>query len=205
MALFLAPLLSTSPLGRAAVSILLSVVLLASLNIVAARRGHFRIGLALFVASIAAIWAGILLEVPALLGGGRILSIIFLAVTVAAILPRLLRAERVTAEVLWGALSVYLIIGLMGAFAFAAIAVWQPEALDTPTGASLSTGSALSGDLIYFSFVTQTTLGYGDISPVSPLARSVAMFLAIGGVLYLAVLVATLVGVYASQTHEPEA
>ncbi len=183
-------------------SVLLSFVLRASLNIVAEQRSHFRIGLGLFLASVAAIWAGILLGVPSLLGGGRIPSVIFLAVTVAAILPPLLRAQRVTAEVLWGALSVYLLLGVMGAFAFAAITVWQPEALDLPLGASLSTESALSGDLVYFSFVTQTTLGYGDILPVSPLARSVAMFLAVSGVLYLAVLVATLVGVYVSQTRD---
>lgn len=181
-------------------SVLLSFVLLASLNIVAERRGHFRIGLVLFLASVAATWAGILLGVPSLLGVGRVLSILFLAVTVAAILPPLLRAQRVTADVIWGALSVYLLIGVMGAFAFAAITVWQPDAL---VGASLSTETALSGDLVYFSFVTQTTLGFGDIRPVSAIARSVAMFLAVSGVLYLAVLVASLVGIYVSQTRRP--
>ena len=205
MVLFLAPLLSTNSIGRGALSVLLSFVLLASLNVVAERRGQFRIGLILFLASVAAIWAGIFLGVPSLLGGGRILSVIFLAVTIAAILPPLLRAQKVTAEVLWGALSVYLLLGVMGAFAFAAITVWEPEALDLPVGASLSTETALSGDLVYFSFVTQTTLGYGDILPISPLARSVAMFLAVSGVLYLAVLVASLVGIYVSQAREPEA
>lgn len=179
---------------------MVSVVLLAALNVVAERRGHFRIGLVLFVASVAAVWSGILLGIPALLGGGRILSIAFLALTVVTIIPALFRTETVTAEILWAALSVYLLIGVMGAFAFSAITIWQPEAIDLPLGASLSNESALSGDLVYFSFVTQTTLGYGDVLPVSPLARSVAMFLAVSGVLYLAVLVATLVGVYVSQT-----
>ncbi|MFQ5919801.1 MAG: potassium channel family protein [Thermoplasmata archaeon] len=202
MALFLTPVLSPDSIGRGVVSVLLSFVLLASLNVVAERKGHFRIGLVLFLASVAAMWAGILLGVPPLLGAGRILSILFLAVTVAAILPPLLRAKRVTAEVLWGALSVYLLLGVTGAFAFAAITAWQPEAL---VGVSLSTETALSGDLVYFSFVTQTTLGYGDIRPVTPLARSVAMFLAVSGVLYLAVLVASFVGIYVSQTRRPEA
>ena len=204
LALFLSPIFSSDSLGRVAISILVSVVLLAALNIIAERRGHFRIGLALFLASVGAVWAGILLGVPTLLGAGRILSVAFLAVVLAAMVPPLLRAQQVTGEVIWAALSVYLLIGVIGAFAFAAITVWDPGALDVRSGSLLSPAdTVVSGDLVYFSFVTQTTLGYGDIVPLAPIARSVAVFLAVGGVLYLGVLVATLVGIYVSQTRIP--
>jgi voltage-gated potassium channel len=187
------------------VSVLFIVVLIAALNLVAENRPLRWVGLTLFIASVSTMGAGILLGIPALLGAGRITSMVFLGVTVWAILPRLFEVRRVTAGVLWGALSVYLIIGVMGAFAFGALSVWDPEALDFPLGAPLDAESVIAGDLVYFSFVTQTTLGYGDITPVSALARAIAMFLAIGGVLYVAVFVATLVGVYVSQSRKPEA
>lgn len=205
LTLFLAPSISTDPIGRAVVSILFIVVLIAALNLVAERSNMFWIGFVLFLFSVGAIAAGVLLRIPALLGLGRLVSVVFLGLTVWAILPRLFEVKRVTAGVLWSALSVYLIIGLIGAFAFGTISVWQPGALDFPMGLPSDTESVLGGDLVYFSFVTQTTLGYGDITPVSPIARAVAMFLAIGGVLYVAVFVATLVGVYVSQTRGPEA
>ena len=57
-------------------------------------------------------------------------------------------------------------------------------------------GAFQFADFVYFSFVTLTTLGYGEITPISAQARSVAMMEAVSGVLYIAVLVARLVGLY---------
>ena len=52
---------------------------------------------------------------------------------------------------------------------------------------------------IYYSFVTMTTLGYGDITPVGPQARSLSILLSITGPMYIAILIAKLVGKYSSQ------
>ncbi len=54
---------------------------------------------------------------------------------------------------------------------------------------------------LYYSLTTQATLGYGDIVPVSPTARLLAMSQAVGGVFYMTLLVAHLVGVYSSQSR----
>lgn len=203
--IFLAPILNETPLGGIVISVLVSVVLLSALNLVAERRLFLGIGLGLFLPSLALIWAGVGLNVAELLGVGRILSVLFLTVTMGAILHRVLRARQVTAEVLYAAVSVYLLIGLVGAFAFSALLVWQPGALDVRlVPIPPEEEGALKADLLYYSFVTQTTLGYGDILPVTALARMTAIFLAIGGVLYLAVLVATLVGVYVAQANSRE-
>ena len=61
---------------------------------------------------------------------------------------------------------------------------------------------SLQNNLAYFSFVTLTTLGYGDIVPVAPLARSLAVLEALTGVLFMAVLISRLVGSYKSDRRE---
>ncbi|MEZ5528339.1 MAG: ion channel [Porticoccaceae bacterium] len=62
--------------------------------------------------------------------------------------------------------------------------------------------SAMLGEFICFSYVTQSTLGYGDVLPVSPIARSWATVEAIMGQLYLAIVVARLLGIYISKESE---
>ena len=109
-----------------------------------------------------------------------------------------LRGSHVDSERLYAALSAYLLAGHFfglvylkveqlrpGSFAIGGVPV-QPKQLDLPTA-------------IYFSFVTLATLGYGDITPLTPTARGLAVSEAILGQLYLAVLVARLVSLYAAQ------
>ena len=61
-----------------------------------------------------------------------------------------------------------------------------------------------SADLLYFSFATMTTVGYGDIVPKSEVARTVAMLQAITGQMYLAILVARLVGLHSTSARKPK-
>ena len=68
------------------------------------------------------------------------------------------------------------------------------------TGMSDSPTSLAGLDMIYYSFVTITTLGYGDISPVRPLARAVAYITAVAGQFYIAILVGMMVGAYMKQS-----
>jgi voltage-gated potassium channel Kch len=66
-----------------------------------------------------------------------------------------------------------------------------------PKAFQLSTAKALDGfNALYFSFVTLTTIGYGDISPIAPIARMLAMLEAVTGILFPAVLIARLVSMY---------
>ena len=84
----------------------------------------------------------------------------------------------------------FLLLGLCWAFIYALIEVLNPGSFSV---ASITTAGSSSA-YTYFSFVTLTTLGYGDISPVAQVARSFAILEAITGQMYLAVLVARLVG-----------
>jgi len=109
------------------------------------------------------------------------------------VLMFVLRAKEVDTEHISAALCVYFLVGLgFGAF-FASLDYLQPGSL---SGARTA-GALGIADSVYFSFVTLATLGYGDIVPASLAARSLAVLEAVFGQLYLAVLVARLVSIYA--------
>ncbi len=93
---------------------------------------------------------------------------------------------------LMGALSVYLLLGVIWVILFEILRTFDSSALGNVAAAPGQPGA--TGELLYFSYVTLTTLGYGDVTPASPLARSLAMLEAVTGQLFLAVLVANLVG-----------
>jgi hypothetical protein len=92
-----------------------------------------------------------------------------------------------------GAICMYLLLGVMWSIAYAVIEYLQPGSFK---GLSESVAPAWHTDWVYFSFVTITTLGYGDITPLSETARSLAFSEAIVGQFYIAVLVAGLVSAY---------
>ena len=103
------------------------------------------------------------------------------------------RARVIDAEVIYAALSAYLLAGLFFGVLYWAIGVEWPGSFteagagDAPAGFALSTA-------IYYSFVTLTTLGYGDVVPKTEMARGLAVLEAVGGQLYMAVMIARLVG-----------
>ena len=105
-----------------------------------------------------------------------------------------MRDRGVDANRLAGAVSVYLLMGLNWAIVFKFLTLVDPGAFTGLEGSSDQTFL----HLLYYSFVTLTTLGYGDISPVSPVARALAYLEAVSGVMYVAILVASLVGSFGS-------
>src|SRR5881296_3160835 len=183
--------------GDLIVSFLLSLVLLFAILAVAGRRRTLIVALLLAVPTLAARWANHFRPdlVPAgvfLIGG--LLMFIFV---VAHLLRFVLRAPSVTTEVLCASVSAYLMLGLIWTLAY-----WLVDRL-TPGGAfsyNTNTGehstSGFTG--FYFSFITLSTVGYGDITPVSRFARWLAAMEAMTGLLYVAVLIARLVSLYSS-------
>jgi voltage-gated potassium channel Kch len=98
--------------------------------------------------------------------------------------------ESIDAEHLYAALSAYMLAGI-----FFGLFYWVVEQIGP---GSFSSGSGFTRmSALYFSFVTLATLGYGDIVPKTDVARGLAIVEAVGGQLFLAVLVARLVGSYA--------
>ena len=104
----------------------------------------------------------------------------------------LFMAGPIDANRLLGAVAVYLLIGLQWAVIYLAILEIDPAAFN---GTEPGTWGQSFHELVYFSFVSLTTLGYGDISPAGPIARFLVYLEAIFGQLYLAIMVAGLVGI----------
>jgi len=94
-----------------------------------------------------------------------------------------------------GAICIYLLLGLNWAMFYLFTNMAIPDSFHGLTSTDITTQFQ---EFVYFSFVTMTTLGYGDLTPVKPLARTVAYLEAIVGQFYVAVLVAWLVGMYLS-------
>jgi voltage-gated potassium channel len=101
--------------------------------------------------------------------------------------------DRMDTNRIVGAICVYLLLGFTLAIGNIFIYQLVPDAFSGITGTENSKNGL---DLIYFTFVTMTTLGYGDIEPIRPVARAVAYLTAIVGQFYIAVLVGTIVGLY---------
>jgi hypothetical protein len=115
----------------------------------------------------------------------------------AAALRYAFRATTINAEHVYAALSAYLLAGL-----YFGLLYWVLEQLRS--GAFNASGNFSRMTAVYFSFVTLATLGYGDITPRTDVARSVAILEGVGGQLFLAVLVARLVSLYSTKTkREP--
>ncbi len=98
----------------------------------------------------------------------------------------------ITSNDIVGAICIYMLLGLIWAILYLFIAQAVPESFNGLSQASWQENFSAG---VYFSFVTITTLGYGDISPILPLARSLVVMEAIVGVFYMAILVASLIGV----------
>jgi hypothetical protein len=133
----------------------------------------------------------------------------FLGYTAYVVLSSILRTRGITSQEVFGALSVYLLLGMTWQFFFALCLQADPGAISFPEGPSSLTSSPAESEvtmqnLTYFSFVTLSTLGYGDIVPVSRMARTLAWMEAVFGQLFLAVLVARLVGLLKSDPSSNE-
>jgi hypothetical protein len=126
----------------------------------------------------------------------RIAFAMFLAYVLIIILSHIFTEREVTEDLITGAVCAYLLIGMLWSFGF--------YFLELAKEGSFAIGSTFRHDVgpfLYYSFVTLTTLGYGDIVPLTSPARSLAVLEAVTGQLYLAITIARLVGVHASQSR----
>lgn len=123
----------------------------------------------------------------------RILFVLFFMLVAINLLVGIVRSKEVDTDVIFSAVAVYVLFGFCGAVLAAVIMFFEPAAF-----ALNSTYSSQFHQFLYFSFVTITTTGYGDILPITPLARTLAIFLALFGQLYLTVIIGILIGKYLS-------
>ncbi len=140
-------------------------------------------------------------------GAARVLLVGLVAFACAVVLRTVLRARRVDAEELLAAVCSYLLLGILWATAYAFFdwldldpPAFSRDLVSRQTPGSLESGTF--GELLYFSYITLTTVGYGDLVPTHSITRSLAAFEALTGQLYIAVLLARLVALQTMKSNE---
>jgi hypothetical protein len=195
--------LPSGTVARLFLNIFFSFVLVAGLVAVSDNRLHLTAGLVLVIPAIAINWLGKATDSVSLglLSSG--IGSAFLAFLAVVMILFAARSRRVTLNVLFAAVSAYLLMGLAWAEWYALIEVISPGAISfdlEPGLAGYEAHVALLNESVYYSIVTMTTLGYGDMAPIAPQARALAMMQALIGQLYLVVMIARLVALNIS--HE---
>jgi hypothetical protein len=189
--------------GHIRISLLLEIffsfVLFSGIYAVTEKKYQFIIALLIALPPFVLLWLAEFVESPFLMLLRNSFMILFLAYTVVIILSHIFREREVTADLIMGAVCVYFFIGLMWGFVFSLLEGFQPGSFRFGQGQA----AGLS-NFLYYSFVTQTTLGYGDITPITAPARSLSLLEAVIGQLYLAVLIARLVGVHIAQSFQKQ-
>jgi hypothetical protein len=132
----------------------------------------------------------------------RATSIAFLIVAAVETALTVFRRDRVTMNKLVGALCLYLMLAAIFAYLYATLELVLPGSLE---GLPPGERSDLGWRYIYFSFVTLTTLGYGDVLPTHLYVQSVVVIESVSGQFYLAVLIAGLVGSYLNERGSHDA
>ncbi len=132
-----------------------------------------------------------------------ITTFLFLVAIVVLLIRHIAHSRRVTPTIILSAINGYLLLGVLGAALLAIAASVDKIYLSIETAGIAFPGNRAPEmfDYLYFSFVTLTTLGYGDVTPVSHLSRSTAVMLAITGQLYMTILIAMLVGKFLARSE----
>ena len=189
--------------------LLVTATLLAATYAVHRRTSTLIIASFFALPAIAGRWASYAVQSQWLFGLSQVCGFLFLAFTSAAILNSILRPAKVTTDIVNGAICVYMMIAVAWAFLFSLLEVFQPESFKLP--ALLQVGEDIAymdvrrlSIFMYYSLVTLTTLGYGDITPITHPARNLAALEAVVGQLFIAVLIARLVGLRVVHSGQDE-
>ncbi|MDP6674553.1 MAG: potassium channel family protein [Gammaproteobacteria bacterium] len=164
-------------------------------------RKWFLIGMALVAVEIASTVASLLR--PSLIAEtlALLVALCFCALSLVIALRHVLFDQRMDLNRLIGGICAYLLLGVIVSILNTFVYQFIPHSF---SGLPDTTYPASNMDLLYYSFVTLTTLGYGDITPEGSIARVIAYLAAIAGQFYIAILVGTLVGMYLSQRHHED-
>jgi hypothetical protein len=176
--------------------IFFTAVLIFGVFSVTYRKYAVTIALCLVIPVLIISWSSKVVDMPGALLFSDFLAVLFFLFLILAILSHIFRQDEVTREVIYGSIVVYMLIGVMWAFIYKIMVTMHPGSFNIPDFADSDTRSAM----LYYSFTTLTTLGYGDMTPLTGPTKSLAIMEAITGQMFIAVLIARLVGTYISQS-----
>jgi len=185
-------------MGVIVVELSFSLMLLASVRAASEKRWTFIAACVLFVLAIVSRWSADFINTMPLLFISNLIIVINLSFIAGVILTSILKKKDIVLDDVYGAICVYLLVGLIFAFLYFSIETYHAGAFNFTFQQAVRPEVQLL-NLVYFSFITLTTVGYGDIVPLSLLAKSLAYLEAVIGQVYLAVLVARLIAIYVTK------
>jgi hypothetical protein len=198
--LFMMPLHEHFPQLRYIFDLLVMVIFISGINAISAKRSHAVIGTILTMLYIALTGERYLANlIPEEILLVNMIGIIYMLFIIIIILRFIYNAQKVTMDILYGSIVVYLLIGVLFALGYEILATMQEGPFSIPAELSDTLKTRTNYLYLYYSFVTLTTLGYGDISPNNIYGASLSMMEAIIGQIYLVVQVAWLVGMHVSR------
>ncbi len=197
--LFIVPAL---PLGthKVVYNTLLTVILIfAAFSMDRARKKMFFIA----VLAIAFEWVAYFLDLPVILSLSQTVLFLFFILIVVGMIIQIATTRRVTARVIVESITGYLLMGIV--FSMIIVVVARNVSAAYSFGGVVREAGVQGwqmSEFIYYGFITYTTLGYGDIVPLLPLSRSIAVLASVTGQIYLTVIIAMLVGKFLSNRQE---
>ena len=193
MLIVLAPV-ATRAESAYGVEALFNLVLVVGAYSAASRGGRLLSFVALTALTMATRWSALLWGGFGLELASAVTTVVWIALAILIVGRELFRQRKVATNMILGAIVVYLLMAVAFAYLYEILELFQPGSFSgIPDGA---TPQQLGDALIYFSLASLTTMGYGDIVPVSSLARPVAVIEGVFGTLYIAVMIARLVGLH---------
>lgn len=177
--------------------VLLTVTLLIAVFSMSESKQYRRLAWFLVVTKVVLTGIGYFEDGVGMFVGETIVLFAFFVLATVFSMKRVLEGDFVDMNRIAGAISIYMLIGLVWGSVYFFLALLNPDAFRGLTDLAVSERAHMHStymDLLYYSYVTLTTLGYGDVTPVSRGAQSLAYLEAICGVMYVAVLVSALVG-----------
>ncbi len=191
----LVPILNRFVVARIIIDVFMTAIIISLAYTLSNRKAHLIAGTFFGLLVLASLWVPGASQTSWFAASGMMAGAIFFGIGIASLLDFIHKSKEVNREVIYAAILLYLLAVYMWAFMYTFLELVDPG--------SFNTELTLPHDLFlmfeYFSLVTITTLGYGDIVPVTGVAKAIATLEAIVGQLYLVVAVAWLVGMYVSK------
>lgn len=175
------------------------IFLLSALALSRERSRVFQIALVVIIIE----WLSQLLNLSILNTISFIANIIFFILIVVLFIQQIALARTVTPQVIMESINGYLMLGLSFSVLIALVCVLDPAAFSFKhLSGNIDTNISYVSNYIYFGFVTLSTLGYGDVVPITPAAKSLSIFTSITGQMYIAIIIALIVSKYLSQKQK---
>ena len=193
--LILVPILNRFTPARIFLDLFLTAIVISMVYSVGHKKRYVLVGLLLAIVMLASMWFQYFHRNNAVAAIGMVAGAFIIVMVLANLLGFMFKSKEVTREVIFAAILLYVLSALMWAFFYTFLELVDPASFNIDLGQP-------EGYLLvfqYYSFVTITTLGYGDVTPVTEVAKAFAVLEAVVGQLYLVVVVAWLVGMHVSR------